>query len=222
MGRFSSVVGRFGYLYKCGVRSRIPRRACYTRPVDCPELGEQVSFVTCLRCDKHRIWDPKDEIKRCYWEYKDLKSRGFYDGTWDDHPENFDSETFQRIQEQKRLYQSINQEMEQERTELQSRAEELQKEDSARQDEFGEEALGSFEQFFSEVHETWEEMERPLEERQGGNPDTIVTAVNIEPESHQGAGEHQPDEQTMDTENEEDNSDEYDEYEEEEEKDDFI
>ena len=214
MGRFSDIAGKFGYLYKYGVRSRIPRKACYTRPVDCPELGEQVSFVTCLRCDRHRIWHEKDEVACCWYEYRDLKSRGYYDGTWDDHPENFDPETFQRIQEQKRLYESINREMEQEKIELQSRAEELLEEDSEHQEGFGEEALRSFEQFFSEVNETWEEMERPLEDRQGEYPETtVVTAVDIE-------SENQHDEQSMGMENEDKDLDEYEEYEEE--KDDFI
>jgi hypothetical protein len=123
---------RFGFLYKYGVRSSIPKNFCYTRPVDCPELGTQVHFSTCLRCDRHQIWDPKDEIKRCWYEYKDLKSRGYYDGTWDDHPENFDPETFQKIQEEKRLNEEILRKMEAERPELERMAEELKREELER------------------------------------------------------------------------------------------
>jgi hypothetical protein len=99
---------------------------CSPGMVDCKERKQQVHFHECLECGNFRVWHAKDDgLKRCYHEFKDLESRGFYDGTWDDHPENFDPETFESIQEQKRLNERLNREMELERAELDERAEEL-------------------------------------------------------------------------------------------------
>lgn len=65
------------------------------------------------------------DMKICWYEYKDLKSRGHYDGTWNDHPENFDPETFAEIQERKRLNAEVNRELESEFAGHESKAKEL-------------------------------------------------------------------------------------------------
>ncbi len=77
-----------------------PRHA-WVDDIDCPESGKKVTFARCLSCDNFQVWHEKDEaesIKRCKYEFEDLKSRGYYDGTWNDHPENFDPETWDRLQ----------------------------------------------------------------------------------------------------------------------------
>jgi hypothetical protein len=97
--------------------------------VDCPEKDERVHFSKCVQCEKFQLWHEQDDgLRRCYHQYLDLKSRGHYDGTWDDHPENFDPETFARIQEQKRRNEEIRREMELERKELEKLSEEMEKE----------------------------------------------------------------------------------------------
>lgn len=104
---------------------------CQPRMIDCPERKEQVHFIDCLECGKFRVWHAKDDdMKRCWYEYKDLKSRGYYDGTWDDHPENFDPETFAEIQERKRLNAEVNRELESEFAEFRSKAAELEEDPS--------------------------------------------------------------------------------------------
>lgn len=117
---------RPGFLNKrCTGRSR-PAAVCQPCPIDCPERKEQVHFVDCLECEKFQVWHSMDgDMKSCWYEFKDLKSRGHYDGTWDDHPENFDPETFAEIQERKRLNAEVNRELESEFAEFKSRAEEL-------------------------------------------------------------------------------------------------
>ena len=99
--------------------------------VDCAECGCQVCLSTCLECPQYQVWEEKDDkLRRCYHEYIDLESRGYYDGTWDDHPENFsDPDDFERIQERKKRNEEINREMELEREELERMAEELKKEE---------------------------------------------------------------------------------------------
>lgn len=97
--------------------------------VDCPESGCEVCFSDCLRCANFQKWDERDELRRCYHEYMDLESRGYYDGTWEDHPENFDPETFERIQERKQRNEAFFQEMESEREKLDKMAEELEREE---------------------------------------------------------------------------------------------
>lgn len=120
--------GGLGFLHRHYTGSYVPARAGFTRPVDCPERKEQVHFLECVGCELFRVWDEQDgDLRRCYHEFRDLKSRGYYDNTWDDHPENFDPETFAEIQEKKRRNEEINREMELERAELERRAEELEK-----------------------------------------------------------------------------------------------
>ena len=119
-------LGRAGFLNRCYMGNYRPASVCQPRPIDCPERKEQVHFIDCLECEKFQVWNEQDgEMKRCYYEYKDLKSRGFYDGTWDDHPENFDPETFAEIQERKRLNAEVNRELESEFAEYESKAKEL-------------------------------------------------------------------------------------------------
>lgn len=97
--------------------------------VDCPESGCEVCLSTCLRCENYNHWHEQDQVRRCYHEFLDLESRGYYDGTWEDHPENFDPETFERIQEQKKRNEAFFQEMESEREKLDKMAEELEREE---------------------------------------------------------------------------------------------
>jgi hypothetical protein len=101
------------------------RRLFYPGSVDCPEAGETISFENCLTCPKYALWNAQDEIRRCWHEFKDLESRGYYDGTWDDHPENYDAETFERIQETKRLNEEFAADFEREKAEMARLAEEL-------------------------------------------------------------------------------------------------
>lgn len=118
--------GGMGFLYKYYTGTYRPARVCNPWEINCPERKEQVYFRECLECEKFQVWNDQDgELRRCYHEYLELKSRGHYDGTWDDHPENFDPETFESIQERKRLNEEINREMELERAELGKRVEEL-------------------------------------------------------------------------------------------------
>ena len=79
-------------------RGRLP-----SPPVFCPDVDKEIAFAVCLECPKFRVWNAQDEIRRCWHEYKDLEARGYYDGTWDEHPENFDAQTFAEIQERKRV-----------------------------------------------------------------------------------------------------------------------
>jgi hypothetical protein len=78
-------------------------RAAAGPPVHCPEAGHEIAFAHCLGCERFAVWNAQDEIRRCWHEYKDLEARGYYDGTWDEHPENFDAQTFAGIQERKKI-----------------------------------------------------------------------------------------------------------------------
>lgn len=107
------------------------RRPFYPGSADCPEAGETISFENCLHCPKFRVWSPQDEgFRRCWHEFRDLESRGHYDGTWQDHPENYDPETFARIQESKRLNEEFAADFEREKAEMARLAEELEKKPS--------------------------------------------------------------------------------------------
>jgi len=97
----------------------------YVPQVDCPERGIKVWFDECVRCEKFALWHEKDEIRRCWHEFKALEARGYYDGTWDEHPENFDPDTFAQLQEEKRNRERVLAEMEAEKAELAHLAEEL-------------------------------------------------------------------------------------------------
>lgn len=98
-----------------------------TNPVNCPESGGQVGFRTCVQCSNFQEWHEKDGGPRCYHEYKDLESRGYYDGTWEDHPENYTCEEWQQYQEEKRNIERINKEMEKDREEMKKLAKEHEK-----------------------------------------------------------------------------------------------
>lgn len=119
--------GRLSFLYAKNTSRHRPARVCNPGTRECPELGKEVYIFECLECEKYAIWHEKDEFRMCYYEFKELESRGRYDGTWDDHPENFDPETFERIREEKRRNEEINRELDLERAELEKRAEELEK-----------------------------------------------------------------------------------------------
>ena len=123
-------LGRHSFLYTKNTARRRPARVCTPPARECPELGREAFVFECLECEKYAIWHEKDEYRTCYYEFKELESRGHYDGTWDDHPENFDPETFARIQEQKRWNEQVNMELETEWQDLERRAEELAEKDS--------------------------------------------------------------------------------------------
>ena len=122
-------MGETGFLYKHFTGRHRPSIVCNPGKVDCPEQKKEVRLTECMECGKFKVWHEKDgDVKRCWYEFKDLKSRGFYDGTWDDHPENFDPDTFAKIQERKRLNREVNRELESERLELREKAEQLSRE----------------------------------------------------------------------------------------------
>jgi len=99
-------------------------------PVFCPEAEREIAFTYCLKCPKFRVWNAQDgDYKRCWHEFKDLESRGHYDGTWEDHPENFDPETFARIQEEKRSNEQFALDLERERAEMERLAKALEDEE---------------------------------------------------------------------------------------------
>lgn len=116
--------GGLGFLHKKYMGSRRPG---ITRPVDCPERKEQVSFSECVICPKFQVWHEKDgNMKRCWYEYKDLKSKGWYE-PGDEYLKHTDFEAWQKVQEEKREVEEVNHEMEAEKADLESRAEELEK-----------------------------------------------------------------------------------------------
>jgi hypothetical protein len=106
-------------------RPRSRGLARYVPQVDCPERGEKVWFDACVRCEKFAVWHSKDEISRCWHDFKALEERGYYDGTWDSHPENFDPETFVQLQDEKRNRERVLREMEAEKAELERLAAKL-------------------------------------------------------------------------------------------------
>ena len=134
--------GRLGFLYSSNTSMRRPARVV-TLPVrSCPELGREAYVFECLECEKYRVWNKSEGIRMCYYEFREWDSRGLYDGTWDSRPENFDPETFERIQEERRRNEEINRELEQEWEELEIRAEELEEaegEEEEKEDEEDEE-----------------------------------------------------------------------------------
>jgi hypothetical protein len=103
------------------------RRAFYPGIVDCPEAGATISFENCLRCPKYAVWNVQDgEFKRCWHEYKALEERGYYDEEkWMSHLETTDPETFERIQEEKRINAEFAADFEREKAEMARLAEEL-------------------------------------------------------------------------------------------------
>jgi len=118
--------GRFGFLYTKNTARRRSARVCTPPARDCPDLGREAYVFECLECGKYKVWHERDGFKRCYYEFKELESKGFYDGTWDSHPENFLREDFERLQEQRRTNEQVNREFEIERPGLEKRAEELE------------------------------------------------------------------------------------------------
>lgn len=104
--------------------------------VRCPCAGREVSFLSCLECHEFRVWSAKDgDFRRCRHELLDLEARGYYDGTWDEHPENFNPETFAEIQERKRLNEQFLRDFESEKAERERLARELDEEAEREEDE---------------------------------------------------------------------------------------
>lgn len=116
--------GGMGFLHKYGEASSIPAKAGYVKPIDCPERKQQVHFIDCLECEKFRVWHPADgDMKRCWYEFKDLKSEGLYND--EEYLKNADYEPWKKVQEQIKFNEEVNRELESERIELERRAEEL-------------------------------------------------------------------------------------------------
>jgi len=109
------------------VRPRSRGFGRYVPQVDCPERGAKVWFDECVRCERFQVWHSADgDFKRCFYEFKDLEARGFYDEEkWLSYLEKADPETFAEIQEEKRNRERVLAEMEAEKAELARLAEEL-------------------------------------------------------------------------------------------------
>jgi len=99
----------------------------YVPQVDCPERGAKVWFDECVRCERFQVWHSADgDFKRCFYEFKDLEARGFYDEEkWLSYLEKADPETFAEIQEERRNRERVWREMEAEQAELARLAEKL-------------------------------------------------------------------------------------------------
>jgi hypothetical protein len=96
-------------------------------PVFCPEAAREIAFAHCLECPEFRVWNARDgDFRRCRQEYLALQAKGYYDGTWAEHPENFDPETFAEIQERKRVNEQFAQDFEREKAEMARLAEALE------------------------------------------------------------------------------------------------
>jgi hypothetical protein len=105
-------------------RGRLP-----SPPVFCPEAGREIAFAVCLECPKFRVWNAQDgDFKRCWTSFKALEARGYYDGTWDDHPENFDPQSFAEIQERKKINAEFAEDFERDKAEMAELAKALGKE----------------------------------------------------------------------------------------------
>lgn len=134
------------FLNKCYTGKYIPSIVCQAGEVHCPDKKEQVHFSECVQCEKFQVWHEKDgEFRRCHHEFLEMESRGFYDGTWNDHPENFAPDAFAKIQKSKQLNEEINREMEVERNELEWRSEELEK-NSESLDEYFKNKYGGYDE----------------------------------------------------------------------------
>lgn len=109
-------------------------------PVFCPEAGGEIAFALCFECPDFGVWSAQDgELRRCRHEYLALAAKGYYDGTWDEHPENFDAETFAEIQERKRINERFMQDFERESQEMERLAEALEQDDEAKETPLDEE-----------------------------------------------------------------------------------
>jgi|GEM_PF-6221786 len=114
-------------------------------PVFCPEAGREISFALCLECPGFRVWNAKDgDFSRCRHEYLALEAKGYYDGTWDQHPENFDPETFAEIQERKRVNEQFAQDFEREKAGMERQAEALEQDDEAEEKPLDEEGRDEY------------------------------------------------------------------------------
>jgi len=109
-------------------------------PVFCQAQGKEIAFAFCLECPGFRVWNAKDgDFRRCRHEYLALEAKGYYDGTWDQHPENFDPETFAEIKERKRANEQFARDFEREKTEMERQAEALEQDDEAEEKPLDEE-----------------------------------------------------------------------------------
>lgn len=95
--------------------------------VDCPESGCEVCLSTCLKCENYNHWHEQDEVRRCYHEFLDLESRGYYDGTWNDQPGQYTYEEWVQYQEELRRDDLIDSEMEREWAEFEREDEEFER-----------------------------------------------------------------------------------------------
>lgn len=184
--------------------------------VDCPECeGGQVCFTECVRCEKFQHWHEKDDgLRRCEHEFLDLESRGYYDGTFDDHPENFDPETFERIQERKRRNEEFFKNMESEREEMERMAEELKR----REEETERKADSEYDEYLKDEYGEYEEEEEKgkNEDDEGDYDQEEVEKDEEEEDDDENDVEDDYGEEEEDEEEEEEKEDNEDEYEEDE------
>lgn len=114
---------------------------------DCPECGGQVCFTECVRCKNFQVWHEDDDgMRRCYHEYMDLESRGYYDGTWNDQPGQYTYEEWKQYQEELRRNEVIDSgEMEREWAEFEREAEDQEEEGDSDYDEYLKGEYGEYE-----------------------------------------------------------------------------
>lgn len=97
---------------------------------DCPETSGKVTWYDCLECPLCKEWEPGD-LKKCKYEYEELKSRGFYAKSqeeWEEFLLKNDPELGQEVIEERRTRERVAAEVEAEREELERMAEELREE----------------------------------------------------------------------------------------------
>lgn len=102
----------------------------------CPETGEEVTYLTCEKCQQYGVWAEGD-LHRCRHEFEELEEAGFYAKTqeeWEAHIETLDPGTYQRLIEEKRDRERALEELEDERTDAPV-AKKQTEEDQEKQDE---------------------------------------------------------------------------------------
>jgi uncharacterized coiled-coil protein SlyX len=103
----------------------IPASEDSTNAKYCPELQKTISFAGCLGCERYQIWHERDEAKTCWYEFQDLKSRGYYDGTWDFHPENFEPDEWEELERQRETNERVNREIDEDWERLEQRRQKI-------------------------------------------------------------------------------------------------
>jgi hypothetical protein len=152
--------------------------APYSKSVNCPESGCEVCFSDCLRCENFQQWHEDDDgLRRCYHEYMDLESRGYYDGTWNDQPGQYTYEEWVQYQEELRRNDVIDSsemerewsELEREDEEFEKRAEEMERKADSEYDEYLKDKYGDQEDEGDHEEEEEEEDEDEKNEHEKEN-----------------------------------------------------